>query len=45
LAAPHIGRKGGGGPTQAQGGGNNPRGTAAALAELKAVVAANGAAN
>ncbi len=44
IAAPHIGGKGGGGPTQAQGGGNNPAGAGAALAELKAAVAANGAA-
>jgi alanyl-tRNA synthetase len=43
IAAPHIGGKGGGGPTQAQGGGNNPAGAGAALAELKAAVA-NGAA-
>jgi alanyl-tRNA synthetase len=45
IAAPHIGGKGGGGPTQAQGGGNNPAGAGAALAELKAAVAANGAAH
>ena len=44
IAAPFIGGKGGGGPTQAQGGGTNPSGTAQALAALKAAVAANGAA-
>ncbi len=44
LAAPHIGGKGGGGPTQAQGGGNNPAGTAAAFVELKTMLAADGAA-
>ena len=44
LAAVHIGGKGGGGPTQAQGGGNNPGGTGAAFGELKATLAANGAA-
>ena len=43
IAAPHIGGKGGGGPTQAQGGGTNPAGAPAALQEVKAAVG-NGAA-
>ncbi|MGH7327326.1 MAG: DHHA1 domain-containing protein, partial [Polyangiaceae bacterium] len=44
IAAPYIGGKGGGGPTQAQGGGSNPAGISDALTALKAAVAANGAA-
>jgi alanyl-tRNA synthetase len=44
IAAPFIGGKGGGGPTQAQGGGTNPAGAAAALAALRAAVA-DGATN
>jgi alanyl-tRNA synthetase len=44
IAAPYIGGKGGGGPTQAQGGGNNPAGAGAALSALKAALGSNGAA-
>ena len=42
VAAPFIGGKGGGGPTQAQGGGSNPAGAGAALAALREAVGTNG---
>jgi alanyl-tRNA synthetase len=35
VAAPHVGGKGGGAPTQAQGGGRNPQGAEAALEAIR----------
>jgi alanyl-tRNA synthetase len=40
AAAPHVGGKGGGAPSQAQGGGKEPAGAAAALQAMRALLAA-----
>ena len=42
VAAPHVGGKGGGAPTQAQGGGSDPQGAAAAVAAIRDALSSNG---
>ena len=43
AAAPHVGGKGGGAPTQAQGGGTDPDGAAAAVSAIREALSSNGA--